>query len=418
MYKSGKCIIRSCKLVEISVPITIPRRWKKKKEHWSVLAKKQYPVDKALEHFDDFYKTVYGTRWPSIRLALLSPHKYCAVVNNFATTESTVSQLEEIGALNLKTVFKLEKERILQEKQEEKRKHNLETIFELDRKLDKIVFDKQQEERLSLYAQKGDHERPPVGKVFSFEQGNISRFPSPKRDITGVLNYYLLDGGSLLPVLALDLRPGDRILDMCAAPGGKSLIMLQTLFPDLIVCNDVSLSRTNRIRDVLKQYLYDLDEWKNRLIITQKDGRVIDDFNVYNKILVDVPCTTDRHSLHENDNNIFAPGRTKERLQIPEIQSELLFQALKIVRPGGTVIYSTCSLSPIQNDGVVHMALRKIWEESKVEIVVKDMTTSLQVVQNIFKFGENLGLKYGHLVLPFLPCNFGPMYFCKLVRTK
>ncbi|PSN46831.1 hypothetical protein C0J52_09583 [Blattella germanica] len=52
---------------------------------------------------------------------------------------------------------------------------------------------------------------------------------------------------------------------------------------DLIVCNDVSLSRTNRIRDVLKQYLYDLDEWKNRLIITQKDGRVIDDFNVYNK---------------------------------------------------------------------------------------------------------------------------------------
>lgn len=42
------------------------------------------------------------------------------------------------------------------------------------------------------------------------------------------------------------------------------------------------------------------------------------------QILVDVPCTTDRHSLHENDNNIFKPGRTKERLQIPEIQAELL----------------------------------------------------------------------------------------------
>jgi len=49
----------------------------------------------------------------------------------------------------------------------------------------------------------------------------------------GVLDYYMLDGGSLLPVLALGVNPGDRVLDMCAAPGGKSLMILQTLFPGL-----------------------------------------------------------------------------------------------------------------------------------------------------------------------------------------
>jgi 16S rRNA C967 or C1407 C5-methylase (RsmB/RsmF family) len=47
------------------------------------------------------------------------------------------------------------------------------------------------------------------------------------------IDYYLLDGASLLPVLALNVNPGDRVLDMCAAPGGKSLLMLQTLFPGL-----------------------------------------------------------------------------------------------------------------------------------------------------------------------------------------
>jgi len=62
----------------------------------SVLAKKKHPVDRTLEHFDDFYKTVFGRRWPSIRLALLSPHKYCAVINNFGDSDIAVSNLQVI----------------------------------------------------------------------------------------------------------------------------------------------------------------------------------------------------------------------------------------------------------------------------------------------------------------------------------
>ena len=46
------------------------------------------------------------------------------------------------------------------------------------------------------------------------------------------------------------------------------------------------------------------------------------------------------------------------------------------------------------------------------------MTAALEPVECVYKLGHDLGLKYGHLVLPFVPCNFGPMYFCKLVRTK
>jgi 16S rRNA C967 or C1407 C5-methylase (RsmB/RsmF family) len=87
--------------------------------------------------------------------------------------------------------------------------------------------------------------------------------------------------------------------------------------------------------------------------------------------LVDVPCTTDRHVLHEDDNNIFKGTRIKERLRLPELQTELLLNALKLVRIGGTVVYSTCSLSPIQNDGVVQLALKKAFEEFNIVTCVK-----------------------------------------------
>lgn len=86
---------------------------------------------------------------------------------------------------------------------------------------------------------------------------------------------------------------------------------------------------------------------------------------------MDVPCTTDRRSVTVEDNNIFKPSRITERLKLPELQCALLVRALKLVEVGGVVVYSTCSLSPIQNDGVVHMALKQIWEETKLEIVVQ-----------------------------------------------
>ncbi|KAK4874113.1 hypothetical protein RN001_013473 [Aquatica leii] len=254
--------------------------------------------------------------------------------------------------------------------------------------------------------------------VYCFEQNNYSKFEGPQTGATGVYNYYLMDGGSVLPVLALDIKPGDHILDMCAAPGGKSFLALQTLYPNYLVCNDSSLSRVNRILNVLEQYFYDLDKrWikANRLKVTQRDGRLIQKEN-YSRVLVDVPCTTDRLSVMENDNNIFKPGRIKERLKLPELQSELLLSAMKLVKKGGVVVYSTCSLSPIQNDGVVSMALKKIWEETNLEFIVKDLSPALAQVQSVYRLADASLMKYGQLVIPFKEQNYGPTYFCKLQR--
>lgn len=89
------------------------------------------------------------------------------------------------------------------------------------------------------------------------------------------------------------------------------------------------------------------------------------------QILVDVPCSNDRISVTENTNNMFRPDRIRERLQLPELQAQILVQCLQFLKPGGSLVYSTCSLSPIQNDGVVNMALTKAFTDFHITTTIK-----------------------------------------------
>ncbi|XP_025425771.1 5-methylcytosine rRNA methyltransferase NSUN4 [Sipha flava] len=453
-----------------------------KKTHWSVAKKKIHPKDKALEHFDDFYGSVYGKRWKSIRLALLLPHKYIAVVNNFSDADKISQELEWAGAMNLRKVVEAYTPNV------ENKFLNKNKIQDLDKTLEKLLLtgenknntNKEKEKYVekasleeSLLEAECDENRlvdpesnsnigglyqfipatelhgktdwipesqhyqyyeensdfpinvlneesslniPPHLQLYTFDRGDFSSFPRSKIRTTKVSSYYLMDGGSILPVLALDLKLGDRVLDMCSAPGGKALAALQTLLPESLVCNDVQESRIKKLHNVMSEFIIDYESWGSRLMITQMNARDIDEPDVYNKILVDVPCTNDRHNLLVNDNNIFKPNRAKERLKLPEIQADILITALKNIAVGGTVVYSTCSLSPIQNDGVVKMALKKIWEETNHQIVIKDLTKQFEPLKSLYSLKK--GLKFGQLVVPFLPLNYGPLYLCKLVRVR
>ncbi|RVE45476.1 hypothetical protein evm_009911 [Chilo suppressalis] len=260
-------------------------------------------------------------------------------------------------------------------------------------------------------------------KVYTYEMDSEwTMFPEPKRCNTGVYNYYPLDCGSVISVLALCLEGGDRVLDLCAAPGGKALLALQTLLPDIVVCNDSSISRSNRMQKMFSDYLIDYktsNKWQERVLITKFDGRAFMDDQGFDKVLVDVPCTTDRVSMREDENNIFRPDRIKERLRLPEMQSQLLLNALRLVRVGGAVVYSTCSLSPIQNDGVVHMALKRAFEEHGIQACVRDFSASVAGLSSTLCLASgDSAPKYGQLVIPSVSANFGPSYISRLVRLK
>lgn len=175
--------------------------------------------------------------------------------------------------------------------------------------------------------------------IYTYDKGNTSTFKAPRRCETGVFSHYLFDGASILPPLALDVKPGDKVLDACAAPGGKSLVLLQTLYPETLICNDLQESRINRLKRVMNDYLYDFNEkWNgSRVILRQSNIILSKEYATYDKILADVPCTTDRHVLSSNENSLFKPSRIKERLKLPETQAAILANCIKLLKPGGTL---------------------------------------------------------------------------------
>lgn len=503
----------------------LQRRWKSGKRRWNVLQHKRNNCDRALETFDDFYGSVYGGRWKNMRAALLTEHKYVAMVNNFGDTEQTCSMLELDGAINIKSLIQLAMER-----EEAGTESNLllnrHAHYDIDDKLESLLRKQQEREVAAIYPTAADDGHVPPqqlsydGKknredthteaqtdsekevssvefthsltkaleqdvqldesrlvdpqfgtgglyeyvpansikgmedwvaesehykyyqtstdfpliiepeaifqypehlaIYTYEMGNCAEFKPPRQCLTGVLSHFLMDGASVLPPLFLQVQPGERVLDACAAPGGKSLLMLQTLHLDQLVCNDVQESRLNKLRRVMQEYLFDYKQrWAGkRLIFSQSDARNLDEYDSYDKILVDVPCTTDRHVLMHQDNNIFKPTRIKERLRIPELQAGILANCLRLLKPGGSLVYSTCSLSPVQNDGVVHMALQKVFNEHGITARIKDLSQHTALFSDIYRFEQPKGLKYGQMVLPYLPANFGPMYFSKITRNS
>ncbi|XP_009873828.1 PREDICTED: 5-methylcytosine rRNA methyltransferase NSUN4, partial [Apaloderma vittatum] len=245
-------------------------------------------------------------------------------------------------------------------------------------------------------------------------RGDITRFRPARPDVLGLLDYYLLDAASLLPVLALDVQPDDIVLDLCAAPGGKTLALLQTGVCGYLAANDVSVSRTKRLHQVLHSYVP--KEIRETVSVTSYDGRDWGQLEggTFHKVLVDVPCTADRHSVMEEDNNIFHKRRTKERQMLPMLQLQLLMAGILATKPGGEVVYSTCSLSPLQNEFVIERAVEIAETQFNISIHVEDLSHFRTLFEDTFSFFSDCRL--GELVLPHLTANFGPMYFCKLCR--
>ncbi|XP_069837287.1 5-methylcytosine rRNA methyltransferase NSUN4 [Dendropsophus ebraccatus] len=328
----------------------------------------------ALQYFDMNYSAQFGDLWPSVRIGLLSEQKYGALINNFCA-EGASCRLLSLNA----TDFLQEAHTTMAESSGTTAETQLTSSI----------------------------------TCYTFPRGDISRFPPARSSALGVLEYYLMDAASLLPVLALNVQPEHCVLDLCAAPGGKTLALLMEDCR-FLAANDSSVSRCNRLHRVLQSYVPQERRTEERLRVTSWDGTEWADDGVYDRVLVDAPCTTDRHSLLHEDNNIFQRTRMKERQRLPLLQTQLLLSGLRAVAPGGDVVYSTCTLSALQNECVVEQALNLAKSEYGVHAEVQDLSIFREIFRRTFDFHRDCRL--GELVLPQLTANFGPLYLCKLRR--
>uniref|UniRef100_H2YUK7 5-cytosine rRNA methyltransferase NSUN4 n=1 Tax=Ciona savignyi TaxID=51511 RepID=H2YUK7_CIOSA len=342
-------------------------------------------VEIAKEYFDLNYVKHIKEQWPSVRCAMQSRKKYCAILNNFTDTDAYENELVNSGAYNF--IAKLHR-------------NATQHIQEIESKLQKVCYGV---------------------RAYLYEKGDITEFDNPhKVKKLSVLPSFLLDAGSVLPILSLDPQPGDHILDMCSAPGGKLNIIMQAIGDSgRIVANDVDSKRLTRIKNVYKEYIPKQFSVEEFIKFVQFDGREWTEIetNAYDKVLVDVPCTNDRHSLYTSDrdaDNIFSNLRKRERAQLPHVQCELLKNAILACRPNGIVVYSTCTASPLQNQFVVQYAVQELLEQHNITCQVEDTRSLVGLLHDEFQFLTSTNL--GELVIPKLDANFGPMYFCKLRR--
>ncbi|XP_068558736.1 5-methylcytosine rRNA methyltransferase NSUN4-like isoform X1 [Cebidichthys violaceus] len=378
-----------------------PRR-NRVKEKWAVTRTKHPPTSLALQHFDSTCSVQLGQLWPSVRAAMLSERKYGALLNNFSH-DAVLANLEVQGCRD----FLGDTDTEAQPSSEQEPEVAADEDAGGASICKKSDVDGQQLSPLRL---------SPHIKCLVFPRGDITRFKPARPDVCGLLGYYLMDAASLLPCLALDVQEGHNVLDLCAAPGGKTLALLQTQSIGFLCLNDASVSRTLRLRRVLNSYVPKPLLTEEKLRITSFDGTKWGDIerNTFDRVLVDVPCTTDRHSLMEDDNNIFSKIRTGERRRLPQLQLELLMAGIEAARPSGEILYSTCTLSQIQNQSVVEQAIHLARENHGIHLQVVDLRPLTHMFRKTFHFAPNLHL--GEMVIPHLAANFGPIYMCKLRR--
>lgn len=220
-----------------------------------------------------------------------------------------------------------------------------------------------------------------------------------------LLTYYVLDPASVLVAENLNVVPGERVLDLCAAPGGKSLVLAQALFREPsqsseLVLNELSPDRRERLKKVVQQYIP--RAIREQVWVKGKDGTRfgLDVQNHFDAILLDAPCSGERHLL-ENEKAL-AQWKEQRTKGLAQKQYALLCSAWLSLKPGGRLMYSTCALSPLENDGVIEKFLKK----------KKDAKCGA-----IEKLGPGAELTdFGVIYLPDRS-GFGPMYSCLLVKA-
>lgn len=160
--------------------------------------------------------------------------------------------------------------------------------------------------------------------------------------------YYIQEPSAMTPASRLPVNPGDRVLDLCAAPGGKATELGAKLLGEgLLIANDLSSSRA---KPLLKNL--ELFGIANSCVISERPAKLVQVYPEYfDKILVDAPCSGE--GMFRREPRMMEAWEEQGSEYYSPIQKELILQAAQMLKPGGMMLYSTCTFSEEENEEVI-----------------------------------------------------------------
>ena len=166
--------------------------------------------------------------------------------------------------------------------------------------------------------------------------------------------YYLQEPSAMTPANRLPVEPGERVLDLCAAPGGKSTELAAKLKGEgLLVANDISLPRTRALLRNLELF-----GTENMFVLNEKPEKLAGSFPCFfDKILVDAPCSGE--GMFRKNEEAAQDWSEEKSAACAATQRSILESAYKMLRPGGLLMYSTCTFAPAENEQSVSYLLEK-----------------------------------------------------------
>ena len=208
------------------------------------------------------------------------------------------------------------------------------------------------------------------------EQGEIEK----RRDIGNLIEhslgyFYAQEAASMIPPIVLGPKPHDAVLDMCASPGSKTTQIAQYMEnKGVLIANDCTIDRMKPLTINLQRC------GVSNALITLMEGRFFKNSNInFDKILVDAPCSgtgTIRKSLKTL--RIWNPNMIR---RLAGTQKQLIDTAFNILKENGTLVYSTCSLEPEENEAVIDFLLNK-HDNAKIEkIELKGLKRSKPILE-------------------------------------
>ena len=249
-----------------------------------------------------------------------------------------------------------------------------------------------------------------LSESFDFEEsswnGDVYRVSSEKPG-KSLLHwrgeYYVQEESAALPVKILDPQPGEMVLDMCAAPGGKATQMAALMDNEgLVVANDESSQRMKSLHANVYR------TGSSIVSASNYDGRNIPESESFDRVLVDAPCSGEGDRYYRN----FESADNGESVGLSRLQQDLVKKAGKLVKDNGVIIYSTCTITPTENEKVVS----EILENTDLEL--ERIETDAEHVRGVSEFqGEEFGEEMSKTVRVYPHhLDSGVIYVAKFVK--